>query len=255
MPELISIDEHTSPTLRLYYDTLFPLGAAETGALIEALGKGFTRYARSQGWRNLRLAVVDVGIGSYWIDLAVLSAGAIFTYRKEIYDFTGFLGKLFDIGKGLRRDKASPADQKLVNVINAPVATGRATQLNLTVLGGAPIIIIDRQMLDGMWANSHGQADDGPTFDLSEARLEVRSLKDRTRPRPRDLDGLSGTIFDVKGQLYVRLEGEEGVLNPAVLASGIKVEDGATYRFAGSWEGRHYVITQAHPIAPIPLRS
>ncbi len=68
-------------------------------------------------------------------------------------------------------------------------------------------------------------------------------------PRLLELRGRPGIVLDVKGRLYVRLEGEGGVLNPLELGSGVAVEDDGVYLFDGIWEGRSYRIRAAQRIA------
>lgn len=67
-------------------------------------------------------------------------------------------------------------------------------------------------------------------------------------PALRQLEGKPGTVLDVKGRWYVRLEGEGGVLNPLELSAGVVVEDEGAYFFDGSWEGRSYRIRAARRI-------
>jgi len=247
-------DELERPTLQVRYETKFPIGAADFGDLIRELGKGFERFARGRRLRNVRLVVVRAGLGSHWIDLAVIGASTAVsvavTYRKEIYDFADFLGKVFDVAKGLRRESVKVADKKLIDSINAPVANGQAIQVNVMVSGGAPVITINQQSANSLWI--------AEAEDRAEANL-VRSgplgaPSDRTvraaTPALRHLKGHFGTILDVKGRWYVRLEGEQGVLNPVSLAPGVHVVDDQPYLIDGNWEGRRYAIHKAEPIGP-----
>jgi len=247
VPDLVADRER--PTLQIKYDTSTPIGAAQFGALVHELGKGFDRFARARRQRGLRLVVVGAGLGSHWIDLAVIGvttvAGAVITYRKEIYDFADFLGKVVDMAKTLRRAEAKPADRKLIDAINAPVASGQATQVNVMVLGGSPTITINQQTAQVLWV-SEDQAD--LEEELAEPTLAIGKRHVDEAPALRKLEGHFGTILDVKGAWYVRLEGQEGVLNPVSLAHGVTVEDDRAYLFDGHWEGRRYVIRKAERI-------
>jgi hypothetical protein len=60
------------------------------------------------------------------------------------------------------------------------------------------------------------------------------------------LEGQFGTILDVHGEWYVRLEGEGGVLNPVRLERAVEVRDTYVYQFDGVWEGRSYYIRAAY---------
>lgn len=250
----ISLDDPDRRTLEIRYDTNIPIGAAEFGALILELGKGFERYARSRRSRDLRLILVGAGLGSHWIEVAVIGTGSAvgtaIKYRKEIYDFADFLGKLFDIAKGLRGQRAKAADKKLIDTINAPVAKGQAKQVNVTVFGGSPVITITQQTTDTLWTMAAEDEQDA---------LQVRGVApslavDRPSKSPalRALAGHFGTVFDVKGEWYVRLQGEEGVMNPAIPLAGVSLTDDQAYELYGSWEGRRYLIRRADPIGPLP---
>lgn len=248
----IVMEHPERPTLQINYETDLPVGAVEFGGLVQELGKGFDRFARGRRLRNLRLIVVGAGLGSHWLDLAVVGAstavGAAIKYRKEIYDFADFLGKLFDIAKNLRRVETKAADRKLIDAINAPVARGQATQVNITVLGGAPVITVSQQIAQTFWSvpdEENVKALPLPPTAVSRRREKVDA---DAVPALRHLEGHFGTIFDVKGQWYVRLEGEQGVMNPVSLAPGVTVEDDRAYLLDGSWEGRRYSIRRAAPI-------
>lgn len=247
VPDLAADRER--PTLQIVYDTAAPIGAAEFGAVIQELGKGFDRFTRARRQRGLRLVVIGAGLGSHWIEVAVVgatsAAGIAITYRKEIYDFADSLGKVFDMAKTLRRAEAKPADRKLIDAINAPVASGQATQVNVMVLGGSPTITINQHNAQALWVpEDRADLEDA----LADPVLAIGNRQGSTAPMVRKLDGHFGTILNVKGAWYVRLEGQEGVLNPVLLAHGVTVEDDRAYLFDGHWEGRRYVIRKAEPI-------
>lgn len=250
----ISLDDPERPTLEVRYDTILPIGAAELGALIQELGKGFERYARSRRLKDVRLALVGAGLGSHWIEVAVISTGSVVAtaikYRKEIYDFADFLGKLFDIAKGLRGEGAKAADKKLIDAINGPVAKGQATQVNVTVFGGSPVITINQDTTNTLWPTSVEVEQDASKVRGAAPSLTVD--RPSKSPVPRALAGHFGTILDVKGQWYVRLEGEEGVMNPAIPSPGVSLTDDQAYELYGSWEGRRYLIHRANPIGSPP---
>ncbi len=240
--------EEPAPLMLIRYETDEPIGAVEFGELLRELGKGFDRLARQRRWRGLRLILVDAGTGSHWLHVAVIGTGtagtAVLAFRKEIYDFIGFVKTAVDLAKGLRKGKSTAADRKLVNAINAPVACGQATQVNLIVSGGAPSITINLTPADTLW-----QAPEPPIAMIPRpaGAPDYNALFDRVAHRPR-LEGHPGTILSVRGQLYVRLEGEGGVLNPVKLAPGVAVTDGEVYEFDGNWEGRSYAIRSAKPL-------
>lgn len=244
-------DKPERPTLQIRYDTEVPIGSVEFGRLVQELGKGFDRYARNRRLRNLRLVVVGAGLGSHWLDVAVIGAGsavgAVIKYRKEIYEFADFLGKLFAMARSLRREGVKAADKKLIDAINAPVANGQATQVNVTVLGGSPVITINQNTSTILWPTD--PADELGIESLTDSSAADRKIDQSSRtPAIRQLDRHFGTIFDVKGQWYVRLEGQEGVMNPVSLAAGVSVKDDQAYLLDGSWEGRRYAIRKAETV-------
>ena len=242
------------PTLEVRYDTTVPISAAEFGALIQELGKGFGRYARSRRLRDVRLILIDAGLGSHWIEVAVIGTGSVVAtaikYREEIYDFADFLGELFDIAKGLRGEGAKAADKKLIESINGPVAKGRATQVNVTVFGGSPVIMIDQQTTNTLWLTSAKDEQDAP--EVRNAAPSAPMDRPFKSPLLHSLEGHFGTILDVKGQWYVRLQDGEGVMNPAFPTPGVSLTDNQAYELYGSWEGRSYVIHRAEPIGSPP---
>lgn len=257
MSDATILDQPDRLTLEIRYETAVPIGAAEFGVLIQELGKGFERYARGRRLNDLRLTLVGAGLGSHWIEVAVVSTGSIaataIKYRKEIYDFADFLGKLFDIAKGLRGEGAKVADKKLIDAINAPVAKGQATQVNVTVFGGSPVITINQEIADTLWpTNPEDEANRLKIAGEAPSPAVDRPFKSPVLPA---LAGHFGTVIDVKGQWYVRLEGGEGVMNPAIPSSGVSLTDDQTYELYGSWEGRRYLIHRADPIgAPSKAR-
>lgn len=257
MSDPILLDQPDRPTLEVHYDTAVPIGATEFGVLIQELGKGFQRYARGRRLRDVRLAVVGAGLGSHWIEVAVVGTGsAVATaikYRKEIYDFADFLRKLFDIAKGLRGDGAKAADKKLIDAINAPVAKGHATQVNVTVFGGSPIITINQETTNTLWPTH--REDDRDALEIGGAAPSLAIDRLSKSPVLRTLAGHFGTILDVKGRWYVRLEGGEGVMHPATPSLGVSLTDDQAYELDGSWEGRRYLIHRADPIGSPPKTS
>lgn len=248
VPDIVAGQDR--PTLQIRYDTAAPIGAAQFGTLIQELGKGFDRFARARRSHGLRLVVVGAGLGSHWLEVAVFgatsAAGVLIRYRKEIYDFADFLEKLFNMAKTLRRAEAKPADRKLIDAINAPVANGQAVQVNVMVLGGSRTITINQQAAQNLWV-----PEDENNYDEDiAAPLALKNVQapPGTAPALRKLDGHFGTILNVKGAWYARLEGQEGVLNPVLLPAGVKVVDDQAYLFDGHWEGRRYAIHKAEPI-------
>lgn len=244
--------EEQSRTMLIRYETEAPISAAAFGDLLKELGKAFDRLARQRKFRGLRLILVDAGIGSHWLHLAVVGAGtagtATFAFRKEIYDFIDFVKTAVDLDKGLRKGKASATDKKLVNAINAPVASGQAMQVNLIVSGDAASITINLPPADLLWQAPEPEPRRPLAVGAAAPRQEYNALFEESLYLPR-LDGHPGTIFAVRGQWYVRLEGEGGVLNPVILSPGVEVVEGGVYRFDGIWEGRSYAIRSARPLS------
>jgi len=227
MSDPILLDEPDRPILEVRYDTAVPIGATEFGVLIQELGKGFERYARRRRLRDVRLAVVGAGLGSHWIEVAAVGTGSavatVIKYRKEIYDFADFLGKLFDIAKGLRGEGAKAADKKLIDAISAPIAKGQATQVNVTVFGGSPVITINQATTNTLWPTSPEEERDA--LEVGRAAPSLAIDRPSKSPVLRALVGRFGTILNVKGQWYVRLEGGEGVMNPTTPTPGVNLTD------------------------------
>lgn len=253
MPVPLDVDEPERPTLRVLYETRTAIGAVEFGALIEELGKGFDRHARKNRLRGLRLVVVGAGLGSHWFEMAVVGTsvasglGAVVTYRKEIYDFADFISKLFDMAKTKTREQTKAGDRRLVDSACAPVISGQATQINITVLGGAPVITINQSTAGSLLSTDPGGEGDPSIIGRRSHKNAITEPNDPA-PAIRRLEGHFGTIFDVKGEWYVRLEGHEGVMNPVSVAAGVSVGDGQAYVLNGTWEGRRYWIAAAEPL-------
>lgn len=241
--------------LRVRYDTESLIAVSDVGEVLSALGRGFERYTRrTAARRGLALAVQRVEVGSLVADLVVVGTGtaiAVAQHPEALYGFVGFIGDLLAIAQGLKPGKNKQADARLIEALSKPVADGNAQQVNIFVVGDGNAVTIDKGAVELVRAARHeahealsaGQAgaasdfEDDPVLTLAPPRLLT-------------LTGKHGTAIDVKGQWYVRLEGEGGVLNPLGLAPGVHVRDDQSYSFDGEWEGRRYRIRAAHPIGP-----
>jgi hypothetical protein len=237
------------PTLRIHYETDGLMPAADVAAMLREVATGFDRFARQRRrYSGLRLAVRRVAVSSLDADLVVIGVGAAtaaLQHRQALYDFVGFIADTLSIAKGLMPGKVKAADAKMIDAVQKPVAEAGAQQVNLFVIGDGNTVNIDRDAIQLI--RSHREQN------LVSSTYEVQSpveadLAGGSPPRLRRLEGKFGTVFEVHGQWYVRLEGEEGVLNPLELPPGVTVRDGQGYHFDGVWEGRRYRIRSAKPL-------
>lgn len=240
------------PILRLDYDTKGNIDADKIGAVITEIGKSFSQFERRRG--KYRLAVRAAGSGSFWIEFIVLAGAAgplVTTFQKEIIEYTDFLANLVSIYTGLRDGRPTAQDKRVVKALNAPVASGQAVQLNISTQGNANSVVINGNIsisiaqYDARQIRHRGDLEGMPPLeDYADVPLLPASKTMIER-----LDGHFGTILLVEGQWYVRLEGEEGVLNPLDLASSsLTVKHNRAYLLSGQWEGRRYRIWAAEPI-------
>lgn len=237
------------PTLRIRYETDDLLPASDVAAVLREVAMGFDRFARQRRrYAGLRLAVWRVELSSLNADLVVIGLGtakAALEHRQALYEFVGFIADLLSIAKGVMPGKIKAADAKMIDAIQKPVAQVEAQQVNLFIVGDGNTVNIDRDAIQ-MIRSQREQNTASRTVDF---RPPVEAdLAGSPPPGLRRLEGKFGTVFDVHGQWYVRLEGEEGVLNPLELAPGVTVGDGHGYHFDGFWEGRRYRIRAAKPL-------
>lgn len=252
---LPSTPDEDGPVLRVRFETDALLGAAEVGNVLLALGSSFERYARRGVPGNqLRLAVRNVAVGSLVADLVVVgiaTAVGVAQHPEALFGFVGFLDNVLSIAKRMKPGKNRAADNRLVETLLRPVADGAAKQVNIFVLGDNNTVTFDREAVSlvsdakrrahELAAAGHGSATEGD----EDADAEFAAL---APPRQLKLRGKEGTVLVVKGQWYVRLEGEGGVLNPLELGHGVEVRDDQSYSFDGDWEGRSYRIRAARPV-------
>lgn len=221
------------PTLRIKYETDGLLPAAGVAIMLSEVAKGFERHVkRTRRYSGLRLAIARIEVSSLSVDLVVmaLSAGkAIVENREALTSFVGFLADILSIAKGLKPGKLKAADNKMIEVLQAPVAEAGAQQVNLFVVGDGNTVNIDRDAIR-LIASQRERNIYRTDYELDGPHLIPDNAAPRAAtPRLLRLEGQFGTILDVRGQWYVRLEGEGGVLNPVRLSRGVQVRDG--YRF------------------------
>lgn len=247
---LAPIDDQAA--LRIRYETGGLLPAADVAAVLKEVASAFERYARRQGlYRSLRLAVRRVEVSSLVADLVVMgvvASQAAVGHREALYGFTGFIADTLSILKGVKAGKPKPADARMIDALQKPVADAGAQQVNIFVVGDGNAVTIDREAIRQI--QSHREQ----ATNQADHQVEPHGLAPHLRlppempPRLLTLQGKFGTVFDVRGQWYVRLEGEEGVLNPLHLEPGVVVRDGQAYQFDGVWEGRRYRIRTARSL-------
>jgi hypothetical protein len=154
---------------------------------------------------------------------------------------------MLSVAQGLVPGSTRRKDFRLLNALRFPVASGVADRLVITarpdtkevIVDGGVVELIDqiRDLADTTEAEKVSPSGGGSGVSRSIA------------PPLLVLEGKEGTVFNVKGNWYVRLEGEGGVLNPLEPAAGVEVQDGGLYRFNGYWERRSYRIRSAERIA------
>jgi hypothetical protein len=217
---------------------------AETAAaIIEEVSRGFERRARKQGRRDLRLGLRRVDIGSLVIVFTAIGGSARSPAPGAVA--AGLVASVEErllVAQGLADGTVRGAELRLIDALRGPVADGVANRVVLAAPVRQREVVVDAAVVR-LIEQARAAA-----F-VSRPPAPPRLLGPRTSlPALRELEGKPGTVFDVKGRRYVRLEGEGGVLNPLELGAGVAVEDGAAYLFDGSWEGRSYRIHAARRI-------
>lgn len=236
-------------TLRIHYQTDGLLPAADVAAVLREVSTTFERFTRRRARHaHLRLAVRRVEVSSLLADLVVMGAvagQAAIEHREALYGFTGFIADTLSILKGVKPGEPKPADVRVIDALQKPVAKAGAQQVNVFVVGDGNTVTIDREAIRQIQSHRE-QASVRAVQQVEASRVQSDlDLPTRDRLRLLTLHGKFGTVFDVRGQWYVRLEGEEGVLNPLQLEDGVTVRDGRAYQFDGVWEGRRYRIRAA----------
>ncbi|MBB6428149.1 hypothetical protein [Sphingopyxis sp. JAI128] len=240
-----------TPVLRLEYETSREIDAEKIGAIIAEVGKSFNQFERQRG--RYRLAIKAAGTGTFWVEFIVLAGAAApiaTTFHKEIIEYTAFLADLISIFSGTKEGRPSAQDKRVVKALNAPVATGQASQLNINVQGNENTVIIngDISICIGQYDDRQKQRSALSGYMPMPDEL-TKILHSSVRVSIPQLDGHFGTVFQVEGQWYVRLEGEAGVLNPLDLSSdNLAVKHNQAYLLSGQWEGRRYRIWKAEPL-------
>lgn len=236
------------PSLSVRFENDRLIAAGDLGRILDELAKAFDRFARaSRGARGRRLAVRRVVVGSLVADLVLVGAvstAAAAQNAQALFGFVGFLADMLGIAQGLKPGRVTAANERLLAALQKPVAEGDAQQVNIFVGDGASVTI-DRDAIRLVRTHREDSAEEAQAFTITERRVPPVS-KMMAAPIHAVLDGKFGTALDVKGQWYVRLEGEGGVLNPVEFAHGVEIADDTPYRFEGRWEGRSYRISAAH---------
>lgn len=240
--------DFSEPSLSVRFETEGLIAASDLGRILEELAKAFDRFARaSRRARNRRLAVRRVVVGSLVADLVLVgavSAAAAAQNAQALFGFVGFLADVLGIAQGLKPGRTTTADERLLAALQKPVAESDAQQVNIFVGDGASVTI-DRNAISLVRMHREARVDEAWAFAV-HARPAPTASKMLAAPTHAELDGKFGTALNVKGQWYVRLEGEGGVLNPVELAHGVEIADETPYQFEGRWEGRSYRINAAH---------
>jgi hypothetical protein len=146
------------------------------------------------------------------------------------------------MAQGLADGTVRGAELRLVDALRGPVAGGMAERVVLAAPARGKEVAVDAAVVRRIEQARGAALASRPA---APPRLPGQRMR---APAVRELEAKPGTVFDVKGRWYVRLEGEGGVLNPLELGPGVAVEDEAAYLFDGSWEGRRYRIRAARRI-------
>lgn len=231
------------PLLRVIIQTNGMVPAETAGVLIEEVSRGFERHARKKGRRDLRLGLRRVDIGSLIIVFSSIGKSAQGSESDAVAaSFVTATEERLLVAQGLAPGSLKGVELRLIDALRGPVASGLVDRLVLAAPGKAKEVAVDTSVVRLI-----EQARSAAT--LARATPPPRLPRERDLvPALRQLEGKPGTVLDVKGRWYVRLEGEGGVLNPLELGAGVAVEDEGTYLFDGSWEGRNYRIRAARRI-------
>lgn len=138
------------PLLKLEHDGGLP-DARQTGAMLDRLGNaysGYTRLVYQPSEHASDLIIEQVQVGSLYVVLRdVLETGsAVLTLYDHRELLGGFVTQLNDAMTTMRRlGSPLPMYRTAVEAMSAPVRSGRATMVSLTVIGdNNRILIIDK---------------------------------------------------------------------------------------------------------------
>lgn len=243
----------TAPTITIIIETRETVPAEDAGAILEEVARGFYRHVRGTAQRQLRLGVRRIAAGSLVIEFVVtgpeVRAASGNDRRDAARGFVEMLRSLILTAGTSPTHTRRGAGDRLVNALLAPVSGGYAESLTAAAGGETASVLVDRSVVAGI-AAAREDADRRPlSLPAPDAPGAAAIAADPgSAPSLLTLEGKQGTVFDVKGNWYVRLEGEEGVLNPLRLALNVTVEDEGTYLFDGIWERRRYHIRAARRI-------
>lgn len=236
-------DGSDHPLLTVTIETGAVVPAETAATIIDEVSRGFERYARKQGHRDLRLGLRRVDIGSLIIVFTLMGTSPPNAAPGAVAaGFVAATEELLLVAQGLANGMVRGADLRLVDALSGPVAEGMADRLVLSAPEKGKVLAVDESVVRLIERARSASLASRPLPPPPLAGQQYRL------PAARELRGRPGTVFDVKGSWYVRLEGEGGVLNPLELGAGVVVKDGAAYLFDGSWEGRSYRIGAARII-------
>lgn len=245
---LLLLIEGDAPVIRVEFQTDGFIAASDVGTLLNELDAAFQRYTKAKQRRsNLRLAVKRVIVSSLIADLVVVSADTVMNLSQHPQIISGFIdniANLVTIAQGIGKGKPSPKDRKLIKAIQAPIAKGDAVQFNIFIVGDGNTVTVDKDVIRRM-----DEAEEATKIESLLPPEKFHAIAPMSeRPTLLKLRGKFGRALLVKGDWYVRLEGEGGVLNPVSNGFDANLEDDQAYSFDGEWEGRSYVIRQAQPL-------
>ncbi|MEO7240354.1 MAG: hypothetical protein ABIW16_03050 [Sphingomicrobium sp.] len=138
------------PRLALEHDGGLP-DARQTGAMLDRVAlaySGYTRLGYHSKDHASDLVLEQVRLGSLYVVLkdALETAGAVLTLYDHRELLGGFVAQLNDAMASMRRlGSPLPMYRNAVEALSAPVRSGRATTVKLTVIGdNNRILIIDK---------------------------------------------------------------------------------------------------------------
>ena len=189
------------PLIEIRIETAGVVPAEVAGQILEEVARAFDRHAKAGGRRDLRLGVKRVDIGSLVIQLTVLGSTRPPGGRREARGFVEATAHLLLVAQDLAPGVIRRPDACLLEALRAPVTDGVADRVLVTALGAEAIV--DR--------TTAARLKDGATRQLPPrlpSTRKVAAIESPVKvPARRELAGETGTVLDVKGRWYVRLEG------------------------------------------------